>query len=184
MARKAAPAPAESSLTIHNIREIVRLEEEDLCNRTTAERVGDSVAAYAGRMWYVALHGIWFLVWIGWNAHPPFGQPRFDPFPYPVLSLAISIESLILALFILMSQNRASRRADHRAHLDLQVNLLAESETTKVLSLLRALCLHHNLPEGHDPDLDELVKQIQPSDLSEKLGQHLPSNDNPPKKPA
>jgi len=48
----------------------------------------------------------------------------------------VSLEAIFFSLFILMSQNRASRVADVRSHPDLQINLLAEQESTKTLELL------------------------------------------------
>ena len=57
----------------------------------------------------------------------------FDPYPFPLLSLITAVEAIFLSLFILMSTNRANRQADQTSHLDLQVNLQAENEMTKVL---------------------------------------------------
>ena len=76
----------------------------------------------------------------------------FDPFPYAFLTLVVSLEAIFLSLFILMSQNRAALHADRRAHLDLQINLLAEHESTKTLELLKALCEHHGLACSQDPE--------------------------------
>ena len=83
----------------------------------------------------------------------------FDAFPYPFLTLVVSLEAIFLSLFILMSQNRASLQADQRAHLDLQINLLAEHECTKTLELLQALCQYHGLSCAKDPELKELISQ-------------------------
>jgi uncharacterized membrane protein len=52
---------------------------------------------------------------------------RIDPFPFPLLTLVLSVEAIFLAVFILMSQNRAARIRRKRSHLDLQLNLLAQA---------------------------------------------------------
>ena len=64
-----------------------------------------------------------------------------------------------------------------RAHLDLQVNLLCEHETTKLLKLVRALCEHHHLPEAQDPEVFELLQRTEPSTLARELERQLPSED-------
>jgi uncharacterized membrane protein len=59
----------------------------------------------------------------------------FDPFPFPCLTMTVSLEAIFLALFVLASQNRLARQTDKRSHLDLQVDLLAEREMTAVLAV-------------------------------------------------
>jgi len=74
-----------------------------------------------------------------------------------------------------MSQNRSSRTADERAHLDLQINLLAERESTKALELLQALCKHHGLQCGNDPELQQLVSTTRPAEIIQELKEALPT---------
>jgi uncharacterized membrane protein len=104
---------------------------------------------------------------------PP--SKAFDPFPFPLLTLVVSLESIFLSLFILMSQNRSSRQADERAHLDLQINLLAEHESTKALQLLKALCQHNGLNCADDPEIDELVSTTKPAEIIRELKHGLPT---------
>jgi uncharacterized membrane protein len=123
-----------------SVREICEIEEESLRARTRGERLGDVVVNQSGRFWFIVLHAIWFAVWILLNTKGGSKTRNFDPFPFPLLTLVVSLESIFLSLFILMSQNRSSRTADERAHLDLQINLLAERESTKALQLLQGHC--------------------------------------------
>jgi uncharacterized membrane protein len=77
----------------------------------------------AGRMWFIVVHIGWFAVWILLNwVH---SKAAFDRLPFPFLTMIVSLESIFLSLFILMSQNRSSAQADQRNHLDLQINLLS-----------------------------------------------------------
>jgi uncharacterized membrane protein len=62
----------------------------------------------------------------------------------------------LVSLFILMSQNRSGAQADQRNHLDLQINLLSGDENTKMLQMLQALCVHHNLNIAEDPRLESI----------------------------
>jgi uncharacterized membrane protein len=109
------------------------------------------------------------------SAHVP-GVRAFDPFPYMGLTTIVSLEAIFLSLFILVSQNRATRRADERAHLDLQINLMAERENTKMLRLLQALCAHHGLAEAADWEVDEMLRETEPASIARELEKHLPTD--------
>jgi uncharacterized membrane protein len=158
-----------------NIKAITALEKASLESRTSGERVGDAIARHAGRSWFIALHAGWFVAWVIMNSRiSPF--PPFDPYPYPFLTFVVSLEAIFLSLFILMSQNRANRQADDRAHLDLQINLLAEQEATKMLQMLQELCDHHGLSIGKDPELEQLTAATRPEQLLDDLRASLPHN--------
>jgi uncharacterized membrane protein len=74
--------------------------------------------------------------WIAVNLGSLDFIPPFDPFPFPLLSVVLSGEAVLLTAFVLIRQNRMSRQADQRSHLDLQINLLAEKEATKIIQML------------------------------------------------
>ena len=104
------------------------------------------------------------------------GIRPFDPFPYQFLTFVVSLEAIFLSLFILMSQNRANKQADARSHLDLQINLLAEQEATKMLEMLQSLCEYHKLAVARDPEVDLLKSPTKPAELLTELQEHLPGN--------
>ncbi len=133
-----------------NIQTIRALEEQEIANRTWSARIGDLIATEAGKMWFIVAHLVWFSVWIGINL---YGQTDagFDPYPLSLLTMIVSLDSIFLSLFILMSQNRNGIQADRRNHLDLQINLLAEDENTKIIHMLQALSEHNGLQIGNDP---------------------------------
>jgi uncharacterized membrane protein len=112
----------------------------------------------------------------------PFGSGSksrfaFDPFPYQRLSTVVLLESIFLSLFILMSQNRSNIQADQRNHLDLQINLLSEEENTKMLQMLQAICEHHKLAIGRDPETTAMAQRTEISDVLSELQEHLPSSE-------
>ncbi len=96
----------------------------------------DRITAFAGSTAFICGHAVVFALWVGWN----HGARAFDPFPYSLLNVMVSLEAIFLSGFVLMTQNRMTQQADRRAHLDLQVNLLAEQELTAILQMLYALC--------------------------------------------
>ncbi len=93
---------------------------------TVIERIADTIAAFAGSLTFLALNALWFIVWIVWNTLP--GTPKFDPYPFGFLTMAVSLEAIFLSIFVLVSQNRQGAKDRLRADLDYQVNLKAELE--------------------------------------------------------
>ena len=164
------------STTSRNIAAICEVEKSALARRSLSARVGDSIAIHAGRMWFIAFHVIWFAVWLVLNIGPS-RKPAFDPFPFPLLTMIVSLESIFLSLFILMSQNRTGLQADQRNHLDLQINLLAEDENTKMLQMLQALCQYHKLSIANDPEIKAMGKRTEIHEVLAELQDNLPTAD-------
>ena len=149
------------------------MERDALAQRSPGARFADRIVVKAGQSWFVGFHVFCFAVWIGVNRVGPT-RMRFDPFPFPMLSLVVGLEALFLVLFILISQNRSNVQAETRNHLDLQINLLAEHENTKMLQMLKALCEHHGLGISQDPEIAELAKRTEPQDVLQQLQNNLP----------
>src|SRR5581483_10428029 len=140
-------ARRQSSRTIRrNIQAIAQLEEDFVRNRSPAVRLADSIAEFSGTLTFVTVHAVVFIVWILINVGVfPFVR-KFDPFPFMLLSVSVSLEAIFLATFVLIKQNRMSQRADQRAHLDLQINLLTEQEMTHVLQILQKISRRLQVP--------------------------------------
>jgi len=162
--------------TQKNISAVSAMEHEALASRSCGQRLGDVVARSAGQMWFIVGHGVWFGVWIALNYGLVPGLRPFDPFPFQFLTFVVSLEAIFLSLFILMSQNRSNAQAEARAHLDLQINLLSEQESTKMLQMLRSLCRHHGLADASDPEVEHLERRTEPEDLLRELKESLPEN--------
>jgi uncharacterized membrane protein len=85
------------------------------------------------------------------------------------------MEGVLIATFVLMKQNRMSRRADQRDHLNLQVDLLAEKEITKILQLNRLLCEHFGIREAErDREVRELSRDTAVERLARELKKKIP----------
>lgn len=169
-------ADASVSNSRRNVSAISAMEQEAMSARSGGERVSDAIAHHAGRTWFIGAHAAWFGGWILLNAGTMPGIRPFDPFPYQFLTFVVSLEAIFLSLFILMSQNRANKQADARSHLDLQINLLAEQEATKMLEMLQGLCEYHKLAVARDPEVDLLKSPTKPAELLTELQEHLPGN--------
>jgi uncharacterized membrane protein len=126
--------------TRRNVEAIARLEHEALERRTATERWSDLIAKFVGSIAFLLLQLLLVLTWSAVNLHLIPHVKSFDPFPFGILALVISSESVLLTIFVLISQNRMTRQAEKRSHLDLQVGMLAEQELTTVLQLQHKIC--------------------------------------------
>src|SRR5689334_2566782 len=135
-------------LTARNIQTIAALEEASKKRTRT-----DVIAGFCGSMTFVWVHIVWFGLWILINTLPIFPKIwHFDPFPFQFLTLTVSLEAIFLTTFIMISQNRQGQIADRRNYLDLQINLLAEQENSKLLAMMEAIMQHLNIP-GDDREV-------------------------------
>ncbi|MGI9070843.1 MAG: DUF1003 domain-containing protein [Bryobacteraceae bacterium] len=170
--QSATPASAQA-----NINAIVKLEEQALQERTTADHISDVIANFVGSIAFVAIHVIWFGVWVIINTGVIGSSWKFDPYPFALLCMLVSLEGVLLSTFVLIKQNRMSQRADYRNHLDLQVNLLAEKEVTKILQLQQLICRHLGITEAEqDAEVLELSSVTAVDNLAHELNQKLPRN--------
>ena len=154
-----------------NIEAVRNLEEEFSRKRSRAERVADAIGGFTGSLKFVALHAAIFAAWIVWNTLP--GVPKFDPFPFMLLGLVVSVEAIFLATFVLMKQNRMSKRDDLRAHLDLQINLLSEREMTLVLQLLQRISTRLGVRLSTQ-EIEELTEETSVEELASQVRENLP----------
>lgn len=128
----------------------------------------------AGSVLFIVLHVVLFTLWIGLNLGLMPRVSPWDSFPFSFLTLVVSLEAIFLSLLVLMAQNRLTKDADKRAQLDLQINMLAEQESTATLQMLEKICQHL----GVDYKADEEKQLAQKTDvvmlakaLDEKLTQ-------------
>lgn len=162
-----------------NIQTIIKLEEEAFHNLSSGERISNAIARFVGRMSFAIYHIIWFGVWALINTGLiPTIEP-FDPFPFTLLTTLVSLEAIFLSIFLLINQNAMSRQSDHRAHLDLQVNLLAEQEATQMLRMIRRICRKFEI-EVDDlyEELDHLEKKTDVHDVVNELKEKLPTENS------
>jgi uncharacterized membrane protein len=141
--------------TQFNIAAIAKLEEEALERRTRTERESDAIVRFIGSPKFLLLHLILVAAWSTVNLNLIPGIKAFDPFPFGILALFVSSESVFLTIFVLISQNRMARQAERRSHLDLQVGMLAEQELTMMLQMLQKLCQHAGV------DVKSATQQVQ-----------------------
>jgi len=168
--------PYDEPYSEANIRAVVELEREALSRRSPAERLSDTIIRSLGSSTFLIVHVLWFAFWLLAGLGNIPGLPAFDPFPFAFLTMVVSLEAIFLAIFVLISQNRMARLADHRAHLDLQINLLAEQEITTTLKFVQEIRAHLGIDGGRQAvELERLLKPTDVQQLSTELTEQLPN---------
>src|SRR5262249_24043827 len=92
------------------------------------DRIADVIAAFSGSMAFLILNGVWFVVWMAMNVVPmPWFEP-FDPFPFGLLTMIVSLEAIFLSCFVPISQDRQSAKDRVRSDIEYEVNIKADRE--------------------------------------------------------
>ena len=167
-----------------HIATIAELEHRWLEERKIGEHLGDVLAARLGSLPMVVGHAVWFSAWFVVNMGWIPGIEPFDPFPFGLLTVVVSLEAIFLSLFLLISQNRLTHQADKRTHLDIQVNLLVETEVTAILRLLRRLCEKQGV--DYEAEVRELTARTDVRQLVKAVEKRIPEAgavDSKPKPP-
>jgi len=151
-----------------NISTLLEVRRQLEIRKSPMMKVAGAITGFCGSFLFVYLHIIWFGVWLLWNTGL-LGLEPFDAYPFGLLTTTVSLEAIFLSMFVLINQNRMTELADQRADLDLQVNLLAEYEITKVLRIVDAISDHFDIEVGKDPELEELKIQISPDMVLQEM---------------
>jgi uncharacterized membrane protein len=173
--------PALSTVIERNIRTIIQLRLQAAREQSVQNRLADAITFFSGRMVFVYIHIVWFGVWILLNTGRA-GMHPFDPFPYGLLTMVVSLEAIFLSTFVLISQNRLSAEAERRADLDLHIGLLTEYELTRVLHMLHTIQDKMGIANDADSELADLEMETKPEDVLaeiERLQQRALSSKKP-----
>jgi len=153
-----------------NVEAIKSWDRAHLLKRSWSQRVSDRITRLAASGGSIFFHAIWFALWIAINTELIPGIVAFDPFPFQLLTMVVSLEAIFLALFVLASQNRLGKQADLRANLDLQIDMLVEREMTAVLQLLKDIAAHLEVDTNVTQDkLSDLIKKTDVKQLAEEV---------------
>lgn len=169
------PRRAAANPTQYNIDAIAKLEHDALDRRTPTERVSDLITKLVGNMGFLLAQLILIFGWTLVNLHVIPGLKAFDPFPFGVLALVVSSESVFLTIFVLIRQSRMARQSERRSHLDLQVGMLSEQELTTILQMLQKLCKHMGVNvDSSKQEVQSFSKTTDVHKLASELEDKLP----------
>lgn len=103
------------------------VNEEMEVHSTLLQRVADGIAWFSGSMPFLMINGGWFIIWIIINTLA-IGITAFDPYPFGLLTMIVSLEAIFLSCFVLISQNRQAEKDRVRSDIEYEVNIKAELE--------------------------------------------------------
>ena len=153
------------------------IKAQHAANRSAMEVLADRMIGIASSTPFLVVHAALFVAWIVWNV-PGTGLPKFDPYPYGMLTTIVSLEAIFLSIFVLMTQSRESRIGELREELTLQVNLRMEEEITKTLHLVAGLYARLGLKMADDPELKGMLEPLDPKrieqDLVDQISESMP----------
>src|SRR6476619_6260149 len=151
------------------------IKAQHSANRSGMEILADRLIGVASGSGFLIVHAVLFVIWIFWNS-APVGLPRFDPYPYGMLTTIVSLEAIFLSIFVLMTQGRESRIGELREELTLQVNLRMEEEVTKTLHLVAGLYSRLNVKLADDPELKAMLEPLDPKKIERDLTEQINSS--------
>ena len=162
--------PILASVLEQNIQSVSAQRDRIAARRSVQDKISDAITDFSGHMAFVYLHVLWFAGWIAWNLGT-FGVKPFDPFPFGLLTLIVSLEAIFLSTFVLISQNRIGEDSERRANLHLQIGLLTEHEVTRALKMLDQIQEKLGCEKEPGTDLNELELEVRPEDVLHEIEQ-------------
>ena len=157
-----------------NVERVAKLEADALGARSVGARCAAALIRIAGTTTFAVVHLVWFVGWISVNTALVPGIRPFDPYRFNFLTLVVSLEAIFLSIWILISQNEMERLADRRAHLDLQINMLAEQESTASIRMLQRISERLGIPSDDTVDT-ALAEETDVERIATAIDQTVPS---------
>lgn len=163
--------PAPDGLTpvlARNIDAVMQRRHETANAASLQERAAAVISRFAGSMPFVYVHLLLYGTWIVANLNWVPGVRPWDP-SFVILAMEASVEAIFLSTFVLINQNRMAAEDDTRADLDLQVSLLNEHETTRLIAVVEAIAKKLDVPIEGGEELTELKKDVAPEAVLDRI---------------
>ena len=148
------------------------IKAQHASHRNPLERSVDRLNTFASSTPFLVVHAVWFGTWILWNSGV-LPVKQFDPFPFGLLTMVVSLEAIFLSIFVLMAQQRESAIAELREELSLQVSLRVEQEVTKTLQLVAGLYTRMGHRVSDDPELHRMLQPLDVKAIERDLLQQI-----------
>jgi uncharacterized membrane protein len=141
--------------------------------RTLMEKTADWMTSAFGSNSFLFINIILFVLWILVNARVVTLIPVFDPYPFNLLTTIVSLEAIILAIFVLISQNRTSKIDDLREETHLQLNIISEQEVTKLIKMVNLLLQKNGIDLSKDSELEKMIRPLSEEEIERKLEKEI-----------
>ena len=159
---------------LHSKRHIVKsLKAKIDAERSATEKIADFLTGHIGTMSFLIINALWFGTWIMLNTGIIEGITPFDPFPFGLLTMIVSLEAIILAVIVLISQNRTAKIDDLREEITLQIDAISEEEITKIIKLQMMILKKHGVDVSKDPEVQQMIAAKDPEEIEKSLEKQL-----------
>lgn len=148
---------------------IKSLKAKYKARRSLTEKIADWMTVRFGSINFLFINTCFFAAWIIINVRVIPSIVPFDPYPFGLLTTIVSLEAIVLSIFVLVSQNRASRIDDLREEIDLQVDMITESELTKLMKLNTLLLKKSGIDISEDKELEDMLKPLNETKIEKSL---------------
>jgi len=163
-----------NSNNFHSSRHLIQsLKAKADAKRTFIEKLADALTELFGGVPFLAFNAVWFLVWIALNVEVIPEIKPFDPFPFGLLTMIVSLEAIFLSIIVLISQNREEQINDLRAEMDLQLDIISERRSEKIMDVLVQLCEKNGIKVSRDESVQEAMGTTDVNKIEQTLEKQI-----------
>ena len=152
---------------------ISRLKSKAISGRSITEKIADWITISFGSLGFLLLNLSFFVVWIVINLGFVPNIIPFDPFPFGLLTMMVSLEAILLTIFVLISQRRIERIENIREDVDLHFEIITEEEITKLMQITKLIAEKNKINLGDDLELKEMLKPIDLEKVEKALEKNI-----------
>jgi uncharacterized membrane protein len=146
---------------------ILRLEKQNEQALALHHRIFHAIGGFVGTVHFIVLQCIAVGLWVAGNLN--FPDRAMDEYPFPFLATVLALEAVLLTSCVLIRQNLIDRALERRDHLELQINLLAERESTRALRILQRVAERLGVADIEDCKEDELAHETSVEEIADSL---------------
>lgn len=141
--------------------------------RTPSDKFADAITLFSGSIFFLAINVVWFAIWISINTNLVPGIEPFDPYPFGLLTMIVSLEAIILSTAVLISQNRETKVNDLRSEIDARIDIVSEEKITKCLELITVLLKKNDIDVSKDKMLLKMLEPENKEYLEQEIEKQL-----------
>ena len=161
-----------SAAARENLAVLADFHEQEEAKISGIQLVIERISGFFGSPAYFAFAVTFIVLWIAANSWGlAAGWAHVDEPPFFWLQGLVSANALLLTIAVLIRQSRMSKLAQHRSHLDLQINLLTEQKVTRLLKLVEEERRDTSAKTGHDPEAADLSEPADPGAILHAIKQ-------------
>lgn len=148
-------------------------EAKENSKRSFSEKIADYLTQILGSMAFLIGNAVWFVSWFVLNLNLIPGIKPFDPFPFGLLTMVVSLEAIFLSIIVLIAQNRSSKIDKIREEIELQIDTIAEEEITKMIQLQVLLLKKNGIDVTKDEEIKLMIEPLNQERVERSIEQQL-----------